>query len=220
MNISHAIMAHPSRRELAEPLAERLEAPIVYDEKGVEWDTGRRALLAYDPAADWHAVIQDDAILATHFEPALWAACGAAGEHPLGLYLGRVRPQPRTYSRAVTMALEHGTPWVEAVGPRWGVGIAIPTRFIPALVAQADLYSHPHYDARVTRFFKMANVYARYPIPSLVDHDPTRPSLLDSGGGERRAYSFLGARDPAELDWQADPVKVDARGRVVVPQRV
>lgn len=215
--ISTAIMAHPSRAALAETLWERLGGELVFDEKGDEWDTGRRALLAYDPRAEWHAVIQDDAILSTHFDEALELACAHAGDKPIGLYVGKVRPMPRTIRKAVRAAQIHGCAWLEGHGPRWGVGVAIPTRFIPALVASADLYSHPHYDARLTHFFKTAGVYCRYPVPSLVDHDPERESLIDSAGGDRRAHVFLGDDDPAGIDWAGEPVLIDRRGRVSVP---
>lgn len=220
--ISYAVMAHPSRGELVGHLMNALGLParVIYDESNNEWDTGRRALLAYDPEAEWHTVIQDDAILADRFVEALELATAHADGHPLGLYLGRVRPMPRVYSKAVEVAERHGSPWIQHYGPRWGVGICLPTRYIPALVASADLYRHPHYDARVSRFFKMSNVWARYTVPSLVDHDPTIPSLLDSKGGDRRAYRFLGAGDPSAIDWQAPPVVLDRRGYVTVPQRV
>jgi hypothetical protein len=219
--ISYAIMAHPARAPLVEPLLRKLgrEAALVWDEGRGEWDTGRRSLLAYDPAAEWHAVIQDDAILSDRFVEALELVTANAGEHPLGLYFGRVRPNPRVMSRAVDVAEHRGSPWIEWQGPRWGVAICLPTRYIPALVASADLYRHPHYDARVSRFFKMANVTARYPVPSLVDHDPTIPSLLDSAGGDRRAYRFLGADDPNAIDWEADPVVIDRRGYISIPAR-
>jgi hypothetical protein len=219
--ISYAVMAHPSRGHLVGPLMDRLgvAARVIYDQGKGEWDTGRRALLAYDVEAEWHAVIQDDAILADRFVDALELVTAHAGEHPLGLYCGQVRPMPRVYSRAVAHAEKIGSPWLEHYGPRWGVAICLPTRFIPALVASADLYRHPHYDARVTRFFRMANVWARYPLPSLVDHDPTIPSLLDNAGGDRRAYRFLADADPHAIDWTRDPVKIDRRGYISIPAR-
>jgi hypothetical protein len=65
----------------------------------------------------------------------------------------------------------------------------------------------------------MANVWTRYPLPSLVDHDPGIPSLLDSAGGDRRAYRFMADTDPAAYDWKADPVVIDRRGYVSIPAR-
>ena len=119
--------------------------------------------------------------------------------------------------RAVEAAERAGTPWVEWYGPRWGVAVCLPTHFIPALVAAADEYRHPHYDARLARFFKVANVWARYPVPSLVDHDPSVPSLIDSAGGDRRAYRFMLDDDPTAIDWRRDPVVVDRRGYLTLP---
>jgi hypothetical protein len=200
--ISYAVMAHPSRGHLVGPLMDRLgvAARVIYDQGKGEWDTGRRALLAYDVEAEWHAVIQDDAILADRFVDALELVTAHAGEHPLGLYCGQVRPMPRVYSRAVAHAEKIGSPWLEHYGPRWGVAICLPTRFIPALVASADLYRHPHYDARVTRFFRMANVWARYPLPSL-DH----PFATRQRGRRPSRLSLLGRRRPARDRLDARP---------------
>jgi hypothetical protein len=220
MTVSLAIMAHPTRADLVDHLERELEEPeVVWDRGQGEWDTGRRALLAYDPEAEWHCVVQDDAIPAMRFLEALDLVTAHADGHPLGLYLGKVRPVPRIMAKAVSAAENCGSPWVEWYGPRWGVAVAIPTRYIPALVAAADHYSHPHYDARLARFFKMSNVWARYPLPSLVDHDPTIPSLLDSAGGDRRAYRFMADADPAAIDWTRAPVTVDRRGYLSIPAR-
>lgn len=212
-------MAHPSRRTWAEDLGRRLEAEVVYDADGVEWHTARRALLSYDPASDWHVVIQDDAIPCDQFRDALDAVLPHARGLPVGLYLGTVRPQGRLVTRAVASAQRAGVNWIEwqGGGPRWGVGVAYPTRQIPALVAGADLDPHPHYDARVRRFYKLSGVSARYPLPSLVDHRPAdeNPSLICSQNPDRRAHVFQ--RDVSDVDWSGGALVIDRRGRFTVP---
>lgn len=61
-------MAHPKRKEWAEELSKQLlDAPIIYDEKQNIWDTCRRSWLLYDRDAEYHLVIQDDAILCYNF---------------------------------------------------------------------------------------------------------------------------------------------------------
>lgn len=217
-NTSLAIMAHPSRRDLAEPLARRLDAPIVWDRNGVEWETGREALLAYESDADWHVVVQDDAIVPARFREALECVTAPLEpEQPLGLYVGRCRPRARMVTKAVRAAIDSSSPWIEAGGPWWGVAVCLPTQSIPALVASADLYRSRFYDRRVGEFFRLAGRWCRYPIPSLVDHDPDLPSLVDSGGGNRRAHVYIGDRDPRSIDWSRAPVKIDLRGRILVP---
>lgn len=217
--ISAAIMAHPRRRAMVNRLVERLpDAAVVWDERGEEWDTGRRALLAYDPAARYHLVVQDDAILSARFLEAVALITDQVEDQPVGLYVGRCRPRRRLVQKAVHHAIASGSPWLEAPGgPWWGVAIAVPVAVIPSLVAFADLDGHRYYDVRVTRFFKRAGTWARYPIPSPVDHDPDVPSLIDSQPGNRRAWRFLGDADPAAIDWSRPPVRVDVAGRLHVP---
>lgn len=212
-------MAHPSRGELARALAARLEAPIEWDRRGEEWDTGRRALLAYDPAADYHVVVQDDAIVPDSFLEAVDLVTDTAEGAPLGLYVGRVRPYARLVTKAVAAAERAGAPWIQARGPWWGVATAWPVGMIPALVAWCDLSTHPYYDNRLRAFVRQAGLWCRYPIPSLVDHDPALKSLVDYGGGDRRAHRYIGDRDPASIDWTLEAVRVDHRGRIVVPSR-
>lgn len=217
MKVSVAVMAHPSRRAMADALAERLDAPIVWDRRSNEWDTGRRALLEYDPTAEYHAVVQDDAIVPDRFREALDLVTDHAEGHPLGLYVGRVRPYARLVKLAVAAAERAGSPWLEAGGPWWGVGVAFPVAVIPALVAWCDLSTHPYYDNRLRAFVKQSGLWCRYPIPSLVDHDPGLPSLVDYGGGNRCAHRYIGDADPASIDWTREPVRVNQRGRLVVP---
>jgi hypothetical protein len=65
VTLSVAIMAHPKRAALVDGILARLDrddVPVIWDEQGSRWDTGRRAMLAYDPSCTHHVVIQDDII--------------------------------------------------------------------------------------------------------------------------------------------------------------
>lgn len=212
-------MAHPRRRAMVERLREHLpDAAVAWDEIDLEWDTARRALLAYDPGSRYHLVIQDDAILASRFLEAVELITDQVTDQPVGLYVGRCRPRKRLVQKAVHHAIASGSPWIEAPGgPWWGVAIAVPTAIIPSLVAWCDHDLHRLYDVKVTRYFKAAGLFARYPIPSPVDHDPEVPSLIESQPGNRRAWAFLGDGDPSAIDWSRPPVRVDVAGRLHVP---
>src|SRR5690606_5759806 len=65
VRVSVAVMAHPDRAGFVDELCGRLDRDptVVWDEIGDVWHTGRRAMLAYDPDADYHLVIQDDAVV-------------------------------------------------------------------------------------------------------------------------------------------------------------
>lgn len=218
--ISVAIMAHPSRQTWADALGEQLDAPVVYDTDGVEWHTGRRALLEHDPGAEWHVVVQDDALICDEFTRAVETILEHVDGQPVGLYVGTVRPQRFLVERALAAAQRAGLRWIDWEGPKWGVAVAIPTGQIPALVADADLDPHPHYDARLRRHYKRSGITCRYPVPSLVDHRPRseNPSLICKENADRRARLF--ERDALSVDWNTPALVVDKRGRFTLPERL
>ena len=213
-------MAHPRREALVERLRQEVEAPVVWDRGEGEWDTARRALLEHDAGADYHLVIQDDAIVPAGFLAALEHVLRfvPAGT-PLGLYLGRCRPEARLYTNAVRLARHLGLAWLEEFGgPRWGVALAFPVADLDRLVEWGDEHGRRRvYDARVHRFYRLADRHARYPLPSLVDHDPELPSVLGSSRGNRRAHLYLGTSPVESVDWSTPALKVDYRRRLVVP---
>lgn len=145
-------------------------AIVVFDrEKGI-WDTGRRALLAYDRDADFHLCLQDDAILCRDFVER--AQASLAGDGPVSLWLSE------EVAEVVGARRERG--WFFGPGPWGGVAIALPTKDIPALVKWADEQTVDSYDKRISRFYGAWGKPCRYVLPSLVDHRSLaeNPSLV------------------------------------------
>lgn len=208
--ISVNVMAHPDRRHFVdELLADLGDVPVLWDRKGDRWDTGRRALLAHvSTGARWGLTIQDDAILCQDLVAGAERAARVAGERPISLYVGKVRPRRRTVTSAVRQARRLGAPWVSMEGPHWGVGIVVPTAHIPELVAWADQAANPNYDLRIEAFYEQLKTDCWYTIPSLVDHRPVaeNPSLIAGRTGNRRAHWFIGSeRSALDIDWEAQP---------------
>lgn len=215
--ISVAIMSHPSREAWVRELVERLDGPsrTVWDEIGVEWDTGRRALAAYSPNASHHLVIQDDAIICRDLVAGCERIAEVSGEHPISLYMGGVRPYRDLVERATREAEQLGRCWVEMPGPWWGVAVMLPTDRIEEMLAWAERRTarFADYDIKIKRFWVAQGIDCRYTVPSLVDHRPVseNPSLLPGHKGDRRAHRFLGAdRSALELDWSSEPLAVAA----------
>lgn len=217
MSLSVAIMGHRSRMPFIRGLQEKLpDAELVLDRHNDRWDTGRRSLLAFDPAARWHVIVQDDAILCRDFLAGCEKAAQAAGDRPVGLYTGRVRPHAHTVTPAVKRALKLKRPWLEMEGPWWGVGIILPTACIPELVAWGD--AHPriaNYDRRIAAYFAKLRIDCWYTVPSLVDHRPVaeNPSLVEGRTGNRTAHAFIGDGSPLDIDWSLPPVRLNATFR-------
>ncbi len=215
MKISYAIMAHPRRGNWVQGLASALpEAKVVWDQKNILWDTGRRSLLAYAPDADYHVVVQDDAILCHNFPEACYRALCHVPQLPVGLYLGQPKPHGDLVTKAFERALAEKTSWIEMQGPWWGVGIAIPTLDIPALVAWGDLQQMTRYDRRIATWYAQQEKRCWYCLPSLVDHrrETGNPSLVPGHAGDRWARLFVGSdSDAHHIDWSTPPLIVEEK---------
>lgn len=186
MQISIAIMAHPARKPQAEFLFAQLRrypfagAQIVYDEDRIEWNTGKRALLAGLKHGDWHVVIQDDAILTPDFYENIENAIKALKQKTLiSLYTGTARPMAKRVKDAVAKAKDGE--WLTNKQLLWGVGIVIPTSQIEPMlefVEDVDL----QYDNKIGEFYCRNSLPVYYTVPSLVDHNDNLGSLIDGHG--------------------------------------
>lgn len=197
-------MAHWKRERLVSKLRGRLPAPVVWDERNDVWDTGRRALLAYNPDASHHLVVQDDAVVPR----GLVEACekiivNVPSDVPVSLYMGKARITPHKFSMmpVVDAVREQGASFAVFGGPWWGVGIILPTADIEAVVAYGDENPkrQPNYDLRIAQFYDSKGIDCYYTLPSIVDHRPG-PSLIGRRGSNRHAlWRHVGSL--AELDW-------------------
>lgn len=204
--LSVAIMAHPKRKHFVEELVPQLpDAEVVWDQKNDRWDTGRRAMMAYDPAATWHLVVQDDAILCPSFLAGVKGALDSVSpEVPVSFYTGRVRPYHEHVQRAVQGAKRNGLTWFCMRGPLWGPAVAVPVQLIERMVRESDPMDIPNYDMRMAEWFYGQGIQCWYSVPSLVTHrvGPENPSLVPGRGSGlgRVAFDFYEG-DARTLQW-------------------
>lgn len=203
-------MAHPKREAMVTDLLERLDRPaeVAWDQRNDRHDTGLRALLAYDPTATHHMVVQDDALpcldLVAGMERAL---AHVPADAPVCGYVGRVRPFAKEIARLVEMATDAS--WLRMPGIFWGPSIVVPT----AAIAEIEQWWHrsnvSNYDRRLSTWFTTQGIDCWYPWPSLVDHRGDE-SLVPGHGTGRHAHRFLGADVSAlSVDWSGPIVDVD-----------
>lgn len=203
-------MAHPAREPFVKSLQKRLPgAEVVWDECNDRWDTGRRALLAFDPNAEWHLVVQDDAVLCRSFLPGVRQALAAVPAGiPVSFYTGKTRPYAAHIRKAVAAALEEEKTFFSMRGPLWGVAVALPVKHIQQMVEEADLRNIPNYDTRMAEWFHERRINCWYSVPSLVDHrvGPENPSLVPGrvSTPARTAHQFIGEGDPRKVNWTSD----------------
>lgn len=202
MKISAAVMAHPKRRAAAEKLATQLRqypfvsVNVIYDSEDAashehEWDNGTRCLMDGVGRADWHMVVQDDAILS----PGLYDnLCGAIATVPqkslISLYTGTSRPLGKRVKVAVDKVVDET--WLQYWLLMWGVGILLPSTHIEPLIDFVADRTEP-YDTRIGIFYQRNRLPVYYTMPSLVNHDDDMGTLLPGHGtepGARVAHRF------------------------------
>ncbi len=190
-------MAHPSREDYFPYLQDRLGNPpfsIDRDSAGV-WPNCRNAWLMHDPEALFHVVIQDDAIVCTHFqaraESVLADASRIMGDKPFAIsfYHGN----KKEFADEALLGLKHG--YVVRSRPGWGVAICLPTAVISDMVQECDTFDEVQDDERITRFLLNHGMQVYFPMPSLIDHRTASetPSLVGDLGEGRHAFAFIDA---------------------------
>lgn len=215
LSISAAVMAHPSRTEWAEALGKTLGCSVVYDRGQGLWDTARRALQAFDPAASHHLVVQDDAIMTADLLSELGFAAAVCGNHPIALYVGGAGGHAPDVTKAFDEAVRCGASWVRAPGPWWAVGVAHPVALLPEVLRIADTLDIKADDARLTAAYQTLGTDCWYTVPCLVDHRDG-PSIVREGKtATRKARLF--AESAKQFDWYGQVILPGVRSRYSGP---
>jgi hypothetical protein len=215
IRLSVAIMAHPSREKWVPLLEEQLDnAKVIWDEKQDRWDTGSRAMLAYDKNATHHLVVQDDAVLPPDFLAGVEKMLEyVPPENPVGLYYGRYRPKHYKTRVLFTQAQRMNASFIVHSGPWWGVGVVVPTMHIEEMVAWGHEHPDiPNYDRRMTRWFDSQAIDCWYTMPCLIEHrhGVENPSLVAGRTAlNRKAWQFvgdIGNGSALQVDWEGPAV--------------
>ncbi len=213
MKLSAAIMAHPARKDHVDSMVEALDVngrkfTVTWDEHGEGlWANARQAWMSYDPAADYHLVLQDDVLpcrdLLAGTENAIEMLAGDPGSC-LSLFCGY---------KDTEHAINDYKTWVWSKVAASAQALAIPTDAIDDWLDWCDVNVDPLCftdDYRLSMYMLATNRKMYYTAPSLVEHVGHDRSLLGQIGkkqiwGVRMASVFLGEDSSAsEIDW--DPV--------------
>lgn len=228
MRLSASIMAHPARTEHVQELQAALDrdVPVAWDpnpdpspDPARRWATGKAAWELHDPTADWHMVIQDDAIVCRDLLAGLETALAEIGPDGLAsAYTGTGRPNQAAVKRALADAAKTGHTWMYTWSLNWGVAIIAPTRTIPAMIEWCDApdRAHLNYDMRVGQYYRdVLGWRTWYTVPSLVDHRDTASLIGHGQGGNRRAHT-LHDGSALDIDWTRHdglPIDVSPKAR-------
>ncbi len=215
------IQAHPSREHLWPPLLEALhplptEISVHSSDPPSPWEGYKQALrsLLDDPSRPTHGlVIQEDTIVCKNFPRAVEEIAKAKDE-PVCLFLSWL---PNAMVGDARQALIKGERYIRARPAKFIPAIAIlwplesAARFLEWAESGVRLPGHPNNvrsdDACFAEWLRRKQGSFLITCPSLVEH----PDNVDSVKGRnnaawgkdrgRVALSFIGDRDPLELDW-------------------
>lgn len=233
MRLSAAIMAHPARSGEVEQLLSSLDraVPVNWDEDTGPpsgkadrvWRTARGAWMLADPEADWHAVIQDDAVPCADFLAGLERALEhVPPDAVVSPYLGTGRNVPIRWEAMARAADSAGASWVRTQKLMWGVCILLPTRLIPEMIERADRRAGIPDDMRVAGWAERTGREVWYPWPSLVDHRKV-PSLTKHRSSDRVARRWHSG-SALDLTWSgvvvSDPILTRRRAQRSGPSRL
>lgn len=212
MRMSVSIMAHPVRSAEAEELRGWLgDVPIVYDtnpepsaDPRQRWDTGKAAWMEHDPSADWHMVIQDDALVCEDMIAGMESALTVLGPDGLvSAYTGKGRPNQLSVRNALNTARIHKWQWTHTWSLNWGVAIIAPVSTIPDMLEWCSRPAREmtNYDMRIGQYYRdIVHWRTRYTIPSLADHRDTFSLVGHGQGGYRVAHNAL-TGSALDIDW-------------------
>lgn len=224
MKLSGSIMAHPDRSALVDDLRSRLDrdVPVAWDDEGPPsgnsdrvWRTARRGWQLADPEADFHVLIQDDALPCADFMAGLEAALEfVSADAVVCPYLGRGGAAPKRWANMAAEASRRDAHWVVSAKLMWGVAICLPVALIPAMIERADVAVGVPDDMRVAGWIQRRRAEVWYTWPSLIDHRDG-PSITKHRAKERRAERHHQG-SALELAWTGpvvrDPAMIRANG--------
>lgn len=192
IKLSISVMAHPSREKYFSELRERLDNPrFSIDKKNNLIENCKASWKMYDPKADFHVVIQDDAIVCSHFRE---RAEQFITEREAERVYNQEPPQAYNFflKRERNENLKYPDGYVIDNVVRGGVAVCMPVNMIEPMLVEFDKQTDPFDDGRITVFMRKNRYKCLFSIPSLVDHRDHEFSVAGNNAGNGRiAYSFI-----------------------------
>jgi hypothetical protein len=186
MKLSISVMAHPKRADFFDYLKSKLgDVPFSIDDgRGLIWNC-RNAWSMYDVKADYHVVIQDDAIVCENFMERAIAVLKKANGLPVSFF----HVSPISYKKYREQREKTGAIIQPVLSG--GVALCLPVNLISSMLEHYDADKVPHDDHRIGRFLMSINTPLYFPIPSLIDHRTGNASMMWRKPSSHRANEYI-----------------------------
>lgn len=167
---SISIMAHPCRRRLIPNLLLSLQpvsTRIAWDKKNNIWDTCKRAWMLHDPAADYHLVLQDDAVICKDFHSRLSHILNTSSRlknFVVSLYIGnrnRFKAEVDKFKPAGGILIKENI--------HHEIALIFPVHLINEMISYVDALN-PETDKAINEYVRKKNLKVLIPLPTLIDH--------------------------------------------------
>ncbi len=173
IKLSISVMAHPSRAQFFPYLQEKLGLSLSQfsiDQKNNLIENCKASWLLHDSTADFHCVVQDDAVICDHFREKATAFIAeqekrrAAEGKPAQGYNFFLK-QDR---RKTPLWVKDGV-YTDNV-TRGGVAICLPVSHIKPMLIEFDRQRSRHDDDRISEYIKRRRMKILFPVPSFIGH--------------------------------------------------
>lgn len=186
-------MAHEKREKFFDYLRMKLgDVKFSIDKDGPEnigvWRNCRRSWLMHDPQADYHIVVQDDAIVCNEFTKRATEFIERTSDgknKAYQFYFGN----RKALKHFADVGYKKG--YIEDATMWWGVAICLPVKLIPEMIKFCDQLKMKQDDVRIRTFLLSKGIKVCYPMPSLIDHRTGEESLVGDPGKGRKAFYFI-----------------------------
>src|SRR5512139_644190 len=190
MRVCIGVVAHTSRKTMAEQLAEQVSAATVAVDDGRLGCRGNhlqvwKYLAAHD--SDWTVVLEDDAVPVDDFRHQLHQALTHTPCPVTSLYLGTGRP-PHWQTRirdAVAKAHANDASYIVTTHLLHAVAAAVKTPLIPHMLAHIEAKQYLPIDEAISQWAKRAGHSIAYTMPSICQHHDG-PTLVKHRDGSPR----------------------------------
>ena len=221
------VVAHFSRHERAERLAESVDAEIIAVDNG-GLGAGKNHESCYEwmseSKAPWVLLLEDDAIVCKDFRNQLNACLAAAPPTGLmSLYLGRARPPHWQISIMRVIAGDEN--YFLASELLHHVAVAIRPRMIPAMLkfirndtAYAD--GRLPIDEAVGAWARSKSMPVVYSNPSIVNHDSRTKSLINTHVSKHKTEDGNRKENETRKAWRFGPREEWKTTTAVIPNPV